>query len=160
MHTDGRCTPDPLLETLQGHSLKDSPQQPRLPLARVKNDALAWIRRLETTDPDRRRRSYDRDGEEGSFEGAEDALARLVEREEAEREAEEVCSLVCILCLQVFSTCVAEQARVLGCGQRKVMCSRLTQPLRVIKGTTCLHSGWRRRAHRLLQLQVEGLLRC
>lgn len=89
------CTPepDPLPETLQGVSLKKSPPQPQLPLARVKNDVLAWIRRLEAIDPDRRRRSYDRDGEEGSFEGAEDALARLVEREEAEREAEEVRSL-------------------------------------------------------------------
>lgn len=36
------------------------------------------------------RRSYDQEDEEGTFDNAEDALARLVEREEAEREAEEV----------------------------------------------------------------------
>ena len=36
------------------------------------------------------RRSYDRDGEDAGFEDAEDALQRLVEREEAEQEVEEV----------------------------------------------------------------------
>jgi hypothetical protein len=36
------------------------------------------------------RRSFDRDGEEAGFEDAEDALQRLVEREEAEQEVEEV----------------------------------------------------------------------
>lgn len=38
------------------------------------------------------RRSFDRDGEEG-FDDAEDALQRLVEREEAEQEVEEVRSV-------------------------------------------------------------------
>mmetsp|Transcript_10253 Transcript_10253/g.30884 ORF Transcript_10253/g.30884 Transcript_10253/m.30884 type:complete len:640 (+) Transcript_10253:142-2061(+) len=60
-----------------------------------------------------KRRSYDQEDEEGTFDNAEDALARLVEREEAEREAEEVEDLLEYY-MQRAATLQSESERLLA----------------------------------------------